>query len=879
MNGADFDGVAISADGTNWYEVQGLRNANAISAAYQQFTVNLSAEAQSRGLTLNSQFKIRFNHYDDFTYGSDGFAFDDVAVTANALTPDVTLRTVFEDGFETGVLGDAWRLTGTQSQRTRISSAEGPRQGYHMLMDVHAATLLSRNEATLTVDLSDLEDVSLRFWMKEFLDEDHGPPAIPFTGGADFDGVAISEDGASWYHVQGLTSVQGVSANYTEYVVDLSAAAATHGLTLGPDFKIRFNHYDDTPITSDGFAFDDVRITARISHQLALTLPASIGEGKSVHGTVSVLSAVGEDTVVTLASNRPDGVTVPGSVTIPAGQTSSPPFSISAVSDTLLTGDFAAQILAQSTDYIEATAELLVTDDEVAPGLALSLPASLQESLSTSGTVSITSSPLFDLSVALSASPSLGLTLPSVITLPAGQFSASFTLAKPNNDIIDDLTTTQITAGISVSKVSRAVALTDNDLGAALVLNLPPAVYESDPPTLASVGLPSPLTVSTDTVVTLTSSKKASLTLPKTVVIPAGMSAVDFMVTPVNNTKKDGLRSVTVTATAGAATAGSGSVDVLDDEVHRLVIEAIPSPQVANVAFPVTIKAVAIDNELVADFGGQATVTASDGGLAAFTTGSFVSGIWTGNITIPNISTGVILTATSTAPALTGSSNPFDVGLGARLTVTPSSINRTLPAGEPGPDITVSLSNPGDLTVSWTAELLNAPNAGVLPLEDLLQSFNASYTSVTGLVPSRFDFTEGVTGTSISDGGSDMYDGGNSLSTNITTAGTYLTYSDGIITPSINLGSSGRYFTRKVPGMFLLAAEASGITQFQISGDLGADGFGSQGNGYPLQDQAWGGLHGICKAGVWSGRSQCQSPDHRPIRSSHYTPDRYVHGR
>ena len=68
-----------------------------------------------------------------------------------------------------------------------------------------------------------------------------------------------------------------------------------------------------------------------------------------------------------------------------------------------------------------------------------------------------------------------------------------------------------------------------------------------------------------------------------------------------------------------------------------------------------------------------------------------------------------------------------------------------------------------------------------------------------------------------------MYDGGNFLSFN---QGTAIAYSDGVIADLAPAGVAGRYFTRKVQGMFLFAAEIDGASTFEISGNLGADGSG-----------------------------------------------------
>ncbi|MFB0516570.1 MAG: choice-of-anchor D domain-containing protein, partial [Candidatus Neomarinimicrobiota bacterium] len=108
-------------------------------------------------------------------------------------------------------------------------------------------------------------------------------------------------------------------------------------------------------------------------------------------------------------------------------------------------------------------------------------------------------------------------------------------------------------------------------------------------------------------------------------------------------------------------------------------------------------------------------------------------------------------------------------------------------------------------------------------LETILDNLNTNYSAVTDIVPNRFDFSEGVTGNYISDGGNDMYDGGNYLFTDL---GGPIPYSNGVITTHGALGTSGRYFTRKYPGLFVFVADLDNVDNFEISGYLGADGSG-----------------------------------------------------
>ncbi|MFH1320590.1 MAG: LamG-like jellyroll fold domain-containing protein, partial [Bacteroidota bacterium] len=109
-------------------------------------------------------------------------------------------------------------------------------------------------------------------------------------------------------------------------------------------------------------------------------------------------------------------------------------------------------------------------------------------------------------------------------------------------------------------------------------------------------------------------------------------------------------------------------------------------------------------------------------------------------------------------------------------------------------------------------------------LDNILVALNQNFTPVINAIPSRYNFSDGVTGTYINDGGGDMYDGGNYLRTNI---GGSFNYSDNLVVSNTWLGSTGKYFTRKYTGLFVFGADINGVDWFEISGNLGADGSGS----------------------------------------------------
>jgi len=125
--------------------------------------------------------------------------------------------------------------------------------------------------------------------------------------------------------------------------------------------------------------------------------------------------------------------------------------------------------------------------------------------------------------------------------------------------------------------------------------------------------------------------------------------------------------------------------------------------------------------------------------------------------------------------------------------------------------------------------LVTVKNTGTTPVKvrkpaELLTSLDLS--SVAALIPDQnmFELDNTETGNYIDDGGGDdMYDDGNYLSTNYESE---FYYTGGKIVEGGAMGTNGRYVTDMNNGIFYLAAFLDGVTEFKISGELGADGYG-----------------------------------------------------
>lgn len=186
-------------------------------------------------------------------------------------------ETLYMEDFETGSLGSEWTLTGTNDFRLRIADYFFPQGNYHAILDdaVNDSTY-SRTELTLTVNAEGWEDLVLHYDAKEYGDESHGPAPYPFTGGADFDGIAVrfSDTLDEWYQVDDFFSLTG---SYDTYEVDLDQVLASLGEKYSSAFQIRFNQFDNYALTSDGITLDNIRITGTPPPPKILSLDLSGG--------------------------------------------------------------------------------------------------------------------------------------------------------------------------------------------------------------------------------------------------------------------------------------------------------------------------------------------------------------------------------------------------------------------------------------------------------------------------------------------------------------------------------------------------------------------------------------------------------------------------
>ncbi|MCB9047742.1 MAG: carboxypeptidase regulatory-like domain-containing protein [Chitinophagales bacterium] len=169
-----------------------------------------------------------------------------------------------------------------------------------------------------------------------------------------------------------------------------------------------------------------------------------------------------------------------------------------------------------------------------------------------------------------------------------------------------------------------------------------------------------------------------------------------------------------------------------------------------------------------------------------------------------------------------------------QISVAPISLSSTQVVNTNVTD-TVTISNGNGVTLTYSVYAVGG-DITEASLEDTLDSLNANYQTIINAIPNRYEFSEGETGYFINDGGNDMYDDGNYLLAN---PDNFIEYANNTIVSEEGFGTNGRYFTRKYPGLFVLAADMKDVNTFGIWGGLGADGSGDV-DGSVLQIQHHG---------------------------------------
>lgn len=257
--------------------------------------------------------------------------------------------------------------------------------------------------------------------------------------------------------------------------------------------------------------------------------PVTVTGSQSSTGTIQL--AAGEvapagGVTFSLSSSNPAAASVPATVLVPAGQSK----ATFTVTTSAVTTDQNVLITATAAGGAQASRTLTVQ----APGI---ISLSVQPSTPTGGAVATgtlvlnVAAPSGGLVISLSSSNTSAATVPASVTVPAGQTSASFPVT--TYPVASDTSAT-ITA--TRGSVMKSTTITVK-VSVLLSLTLSPNVVRSGDTSLATLTSDQPAPAG-GLVVTLTTDRPDLITMPATVLLPAGATSVQFNVVAGNVSRR-----------------------------------------------------------------------------------------------------------------------------------------------------------------------------------------------------------------------------------------------------------------------------------------------------------------------------------------------------
>lgn len=344
----------------------------------------------------------------------------------------------------------------------------------------------------------------------------------------------------------------------TAFTVDLTIDSGTPGYQIIPT-TITFNPGDRSQTFTVQTVYEPVdtqrKITAtrvaqggysgqsRIgtlfidaSELIAFTIDKTeVNVGEDATGTVSLSKAAGTGGAVVNLSASNSLVTVPATVTIPAGSTTGT-FTITTTTGAVL-GDQTVDITA-SRGPVSITRTLTVKSSTLTLSLS---PNSVVGGDPSTGTVSLGAAAASDLVVTL-GSNNVAASVPATVTILAGASSATFTVtttAVPSNENAD-ITATAGTLSATATLQIRAVGVVG--------ISFTPPKVRGGTTTTCRITLDSPAPAG-GVVVTLSQTNSLVAVIPSSVTVPAGATFIEFTV---QTRRVSRTLATLVTATRGA---------------------------------------------------------------------------------------------------------------------------------------------------------------------------------------------------------------------------------------------------------------------------------------------------------------------------------------
>jgi CARDB/Immunoglobulin domain len=332
--------------------------------------------------------------------------------------------------------------------------------------------------------------------------------------------------------------------------VEIPSTGLSGNLQMGVYVNSADTFVEQDETNNAALAPDDILVPTALSLDVPFRSVSETTPNPNVPCLVLRNGDMTQAAVVSLASVPGNNLTVPASVTIPAGVATAP-FTMSVVNNGQPGPNVVDSISANADDYLGATSDVTIVNDNV-PGLALFL-ASTQVTMGQSVTATLTSTttngePVL---VSINGSSSTALNVPVSVTIPADSNSVAFTVTAAQTSVIAPPQNYSVTASASGYASGSANLTVLNDNTPALTLSLVPTnINEADGP-FAAIGTISYQPISSQPLtIALTSTNTAGAIVPAQIVIPALTGSATFYVAAVNDTNITGPKVTLISAQA-----------------------------------------------------------------------------------------------------------------------------------------------------------------------------------------------------------------------------------------------------------------------------------------------------------------------------------------
>ena len=430
-----------------------------------------------------------------------------------------------------------------------------------------------------------------------------------------------------------------------------------------------------------------VSLTVVTVDLVAVHAAGPVKVGASTTGYVELSAAAPIDVSVTIREISGSRLTLPQTVTVPAGETRSADVAIG----TKQPGT--ATIEAQLGDTTRS-ATLVVQPPEVT---LVSLPPALRSNETLQGQVTLdVAAPAGGTVVSLTSSDPSVATVPASVTVPAGQTAAHFDITGVSPG------TAAISAGVPGSAMKTAIIGVDQVSISAVTLDnptVPVGMTASGMVHLTGV-------VDEDTVVTLTSSDPTVATVNSSVTVPDGQMSASIEVTPLTP------GTVTITAELNGASA-TAQLTVAGPRVSSVSAQTVTLRETHSISVTVQLTTSVSEDTIVtlsssapSIVGVPLTVTVPAGTASAtFTAQGLAAGLSTITATLDGSSASAIYDVSPIGAYISRrlSGSTFSVGFSGPLV-------RVCLTEPPGRNVTITIgtTTPGVIELSTTTLTVDA---------------------------------------------------------------------------------------------------------------------------------------------------------------------------